>query len=84
MSVINRPTDVLVKVEASGVNPIYMTRIIIVCNRIFSIRRILGNFKFIEKNFTNRQYERIRDLGDEIYDYSLCEGGGGGIVAVVT
>lgn len=25
-----------------------------------------------------------RDLGDEIYDYSLCKGGGGGIVAVVT
>ena len=24
-----------------------------------------------------------RDLGDEIYDYSLCKGGGG-IVAVVT
>lgn len=61
MSVINRPTDVLVKVEASGVNPIYMTRIIIVCNRIFSIRRILGNFKFIKKrNLTSRQYERIR------------------------
>lgn len=61
MSVINRRTDILVKVEASGVNPIYMTRIIIICNRIFSIRRILDNFKFIKKrNFTSKQYERIR------------------------